>query len=486
MKLNHLSGLAVVSQFGIAQALAAAVLAALLVGCGGGGGGSDPGAGPAVPPPVPVPPLSAPAPVASTSAAALTFASTAAGATSAAQTVTLSNTGTAPLLVATIAASDAVFKITGGTCAVGTSVAAGASCTVTVAFAPTVAGAATGTLTFGHNASPNSSAVALSGDASAATNTDLVTSVTPATYAAGTVEKGAWDVLMHERQACGFGLLQQDTRLDAASAGHSYYLAQNSADLYIGLHGHGESPARNYFIGNAPWDRAAAKGFPPLSASVSVSEILSAQTVAYVAGGSARFTMNEAQGVASISSLMTSVYHLSGAMYSGRLGGIGVDHKFGSTVTGSVTSVIEAYRFGMLNAWIDSNPQRLGSASIATYPCAAATAAQASWIPAEESPNPFPEIVSTSVIYGTPIYFKADVGNVLVVSSAMVTKTSDGSALTLRQLTKANDPAAEVGDNEVFLVPTAALAAGSSYTVNASGTLNGAAFTKTFAFSTAR
>jgi trimeric autotransporter adhesin len=99
--------------------------------------------------------------VASLSSSSLVFASTSVGSRSAAQTLTLRNTGTAALTLASLASSSAQFIVTGGSCATGTPVAAGASCTVTLVFSPTAGGAATGTLNLSHGA--GSSAVALSG-----------------------------------------------------------------------------------------------------------------------------------------------------------------------------------------------------------------------------------------------------------------------------------------------------------------------------------
>ena len=54
-------------------------------------------------------------------------------------------------------------------------------------------------------------------------NGTIVTSVPVATYAAGSDERIAYDYLNAERQKCGFGLLAQDTRLDASAAAHVSY-----------------------------------------------------------------------------------------------------------------------------------------------------------------------------------------------------------------------------------------------------------------------
>ena len=96
------------------------------------------------------------------------FGSENVGATSAAKTVTISNSGSA-------AASMSSIGVTGpfgesNNC--GTSLAAGASCTVGVTFAPTAAGAATGTLSVNSSAPGSPLTVALTGTGVSAT-TDL-------------------------------------------------------------------------------------------------------------------------------------------------------------------------------------------------------------------------------------------------------------------------------------------------------------------------
>jgi hypothetical protein len=121
--------------------------------------------------------VAAAAPVAVLNPTSLAFASTVVGSTSSAKSVTLSNSGNAALLVKSfVSSSPAVFVVSGGTCVAGGSVAAGASCTVSLNFKPAVAGSASGTLTFSHNASPATSKLGLSGTGVAAAP---VASVTP-------------------------------------------------------------------------------------------------------------------------------------------------------------------------------------------------------------------------------------------------------------------------------------------------------------------
>lgn len=95
----------------------------------------------------------------------LTFSQTTVGVTSAAQSVTVQNAGTVALTISSIAASGKFAET--NTC--GSSLAAGASCTVSVTFSPASIGALTGALTITDNAASHTQTVALSGTGAAAT-----------------------------------------------------------------------------------------------------------------------------------------------------------------------------------------------------------------------------------------------------------------------------------------------------------------------------
>ncbi len=107
-------------------------------------------------------------PSASLSPTALTFASQTVGTTSMVQTVTLSNSGNAPLNITGISASGDFAQT--NTC--GTSLANGSSCPISVTFSPTAAGNATGTITVTQSGG-GTQTVALSGSGVAAANFTL-------------------------------------------------------------------------------------------------------------------------------------------------------------------------------------------------------------------------------------------------------------------------------------------------------------------------
>jgi len=92
----------------------------------------------------------------------LNFGDVAIGTTSAAQTLTLSNTGGATLTGITVASSSPRFTRSGGTC--GATLASLSSCTINVVFSPNAAGPATGSLTVTASVPVTNSPVPLSGN----------------------------------------------------------------------------------------------------------------------------------------------------------------------------------------------------------------------------------------------------------------------------------------------------------------------------------
>ena len=101
------------------------------------------------------------APVVTLSATSLTFPNQTVGSTSAAQTVTLKNTGTASLTISSLQISgDFAFAGTGNCSG---SVAAAASCTISVNFTPSATGTRTATVTITDNAAGSPQHISLTG-----------------------------------------------------------------------------------------------------------------------------------------------------------------------------------------------------------------------------------------------------------------------------------------------------------------------------------
>ena len=109
---------------------------------------------------------SAPAPVVSLSPTSLSFSNQNVGTTSAAQTVTLTNSGNAALTISSIglAGTNPGDFVQTNTCPTGSStLAAGSNCTISVTFTPTTSGSRSASVSITDNASDSPQSVALSG-----------------------------------------------------------------------------------------------------------------------------------------------------------------------------------------------------------------------------------------------------------------------------------------------------------------------------------
>jgi hypothetical protein len=130
----------------LCAALAAVIGLALLTGCGGSTSSTPPAGTPSI----------------SVAPPSLTFTGQYVGSTSAAQSITVSNPGTATLTFSSIGTTGDFAQT--NTC--GTGIVQGGLCTINVTFTPTATGARTGTLTISDNASGSPQSVALMGTGS--------------------------------------------------------------------------------------------------------------------------------------------------------------------------------------------------------------------------------------------------------------------------------------------------------------------------------
>jgi hypothetical protein len=104
-----------------------------------------------------------PAPIATLSPTTVTFPVTTVGTTSSAQTLTLSNTGNATLTISNVSLGGTNPSEFADTSACGSTLAAGASCTITVTFTPDAASSFTATLSVTDNAASSPQTATLNG-----------------------------------------------------------------------------------------------------------------------------------------------------------------------------------------------------------------------------------------------------------------------------------------------------------------------------------
>jgi len=321
----------------------------------------------------------------------------------------------------------------------------------------------------------------LSGSTRSTTLAATTVAIPASSYLSGSAELGAWTTLQTARVLCGFGALRQDTRLDAAALAHARYLTSESISTGVSLLSHEETNISNpYYSGFYPWDRTRKSG---QFYGDQVVEILEATTWDYDVANPPTLPALQQRGSYSVIDLLNTVYHLQGALYDGTDVGFGADLQ----TTGSGTARHEEYRFGSLNGWQTSSFV-LGAGRVESYPCQDSANVPSSFVPAFETPNPFPAMTSSVQTVGPPIYLKADAGQVLALTASSV--SSAGVAVPTTWLTQANDPARDaqgnpyIGQNEAFVVPNVALSPYTTYQVALSGTLDNVPFSRTFTMTT--
>lgn len=291
-------------------------------------------------------------------------------------------------------------------------------------------------------------------------------------YPAGSAELAAWTYLQTARTQCGFGALEENTRLDAASRAHGkYLLAEGSDGTYAS--GHDEPNVNNPFhTGALATDRAQFAGYGPY-----VVELLTASVETYVSATPMAQPTTGERGERDMRSLLNSVAHLRGAMAAARVGGLAVvtkeDRKSGSD---GLTTLVVNQRLGVLVGRQETLPL-LGAGKVASYPCEGSVGIDTAFAPATEEPNPFPSITDTTVRMGPPIYLRADEGAELQVTRYAL-KDSAGTVVPVRT------NAVPQSRHEFFMVPWHELAPDARYSVELEGTANGATFQQHFDFQT--
>jgi hypothetical protein len=134
--------------------------------------------------------------------APLTFSAQLDGTTSSSQTVALTNTGNSSLTFSAIAVTGPFAIFTSGTtCLTSNPIAAAGTCTVAVTFTPTAAGTASGSLAFTDNAPKSPQTIALNGTgedftfaaSSGSSTSDTVAPGSPATYTLAVAGQGGFN-----------------------------------------------------------------------------------------------------------------------------------------------------------------------------------------------------------------------------------------------------------------------------------------------------
>lgn len=294
--------------------------------------------------------------------------------------------------------------------------------------------------------------------------TQLVVAVGSPSYAAGSEELLAFNLLNAERAQCGFGKLAQNTQIDAAAKAHADYQLINN----VLSHNENFSQFPIGFTGNTGFDRVIAAGYtgPQQTGDETTVKTFSANKLG--------------EGQAGIRRLLSAPYHASGMLGGFRDVGLSIRSNTESTPNGVNPGVFVQVNLAYKTA---DGPQRVAAGEVATYPCAGSTGINRQLTNEEPSPTPGRNL-STNPLGGA-IYILLIEGNILTIASAVMFETVSNTAITLRTpVTSVNDPNTRFKANEGYVIPDAPLKPLTQHSVDIRGTNNGVAFTKQFTFVT--
>lgn len=298
---------------------------------------------------------------------------------------------------------------------------------------------------------------------------DVIIAQLSPSYSAQFEELDAYDAFNTARIGCGFGRLKKNPHLEIAALNHLVWEVKNNT------YQHSETLGTVAYTGTTHWDRMLAAGFIQGSGSFQSGEVIDMAA-----------SIQSGFGLAGARNLLSAPYHLRLLMlgYSqiglsvktGGPVGSGADIEFAgsSSTTHMVVNLV---------ANSEHPAQSQASADVLTYPCAGVVGTKTTLF--GELPSPIPNRNFLTNPVGMSVYIQALAGQILVITSSSIVKTSDSSPVPLAvTMTNANDPNIRLTPSQAFLIPDAPLADNTQYTVVIQGTNNGALFLKNFTFTT--
>ena len=252
----------------------------------------------------------------------------------------------------------------------------------------------------------------------------------------------------YRRAQTGLAGLSRSSKLDAAAQGHSDYLRLNNTVS------HSQSAGQPGFTGATPGDRIGNAGYS-LARPYAYGEVISA------AANTSGFYQAE--------ELITAIYHRF-VIFEPLFRDIGT----GAATNGGANAYVY---FTADMATSGGYGASVGKGNVALYPFSGQTRVPVNFFSDTESPDPVPGQNEV----GYPISVHADLGATLSVSSFTV-RPHGGTALAVRLLSKAGD--ADTPASAAAIIPLAPLAAATTYDVSFSGSVDGAAVSRTWSFAT--
>lgn len=284
----------------------------------------------------------------------------------------------------------------------------------------------------------------------------------------------AYGLINEQRTAAGLGVLLQSGTLDQVADGHSNYLALNND--YGAIAGLGETPTAAGFVGATTAARLATAGFSGTATEVAVGR--------------------ERVAVDGVRAALASPFRRLTLLDHGATDlGMGFVEP-GATRPAGAASVVPENIWGAfvgtagVRAGTSQQNMRTVAGGLSVYPPDAATDVPA--LMYREVPNPVQAELGdygfNGLFPGYAVSLQTTSDKTLAVSTfTLVRVAAGGNTPVLAKLLDANDPIYLRPNNIknwAVLIPLTALVPGATYQASVTGSASGAAFTKTWSFTT--
>jgi uncharacterized protein YkwD len=250
----------------------------------------------------------------------------------------------------------------------------------------------------------------------------------------------------YRRAQAGLGTLARNSLIDTAAQGHANYLRSNNTVT------HTQTAGQPGFTGAQLGDRLASAGYV-VTRPYAYGEVISATS--------------NTSGFYQAEELITAIYHRF----------VMFEPLFREIGTGAASASSGYTYFTADMATSGGYGPSVGRGKVVVYPVDKQTKIPLNFFSDNESPDPVPNQNEV----GYPVSVHADITSTLTVQSFSI-KPHGGATLAVRLLSKAGD--SETPASAAAIVPLAVLAAGTTYDVSFSGTVDGVAVSRSWSFTT--
>lgn len=257
----------------------------------------------------------------------------------------------------------------------------------------------------------------------------------------------AW--INYRRSQIGLPALTENAQIDIAAQGHSDYQRINNTVTHV------QDSTKPGFTGAQLQDRLKTAGYT-IAGTNAIGEVIAAST--------------SGTGFDLVDQLITAIYHRF-VIFEPVFKEVGS----GSAVSSSNVTYLTA-DFAANNGLGPG----IATGTMATWPFNGQTGVPTSFNSNNEEPDPVPNQDTV----GYPISVHTNLTSTLTVTSFTVHVHGSNASLSTRLLSKATDPNMSTNTSAAAIIPLATLAGNTTYDVDFTGTLDGAAVTKSWSFTT--